>query len=192
MEIKIAKIQLGITSNGTPKCLVWGENTDLNSLSDAIEIIGKEVIYLATRKIGETVEFTQKGRWMNIVVPPEYAQALQTPAYARMVSLFNVAMHGIDVATNGIRTAIDIDTANVLLTDDLNIFLKMQDITLKTIKEIKTDYTNEIVRNLKLPLSEQTLNPYNEINRLTLQSINNITKEYRIINNGEDVKEKKK
>lgn len=191
MEIKIGKIQLSITNNGTPKAYIWADDKDFNSMSQAIELIGNEVIYIATRKPGETVELVQKGKWINIVVPKAFADAVNTAGYERVRLLFERAMHGIDVAVNGVRSSIDLDTAKVLLTDDLETYLKLQDNTIKVLKDTNTTYSKEVVKNMSLPISEQTLNPYNEINRLTLQSINNITKEYRIQNNGEEVKETK-
>lgn len=191
MEVKIAKIQLGITANGTPKVYLWNEGSDTNSLSQAIEIIGDECIYLATRLIGETVEIVEKGKWKNVVVPQAYKEMLESPQYNRVKLLFKRGVHGIDIATNGIRTNVDLDTAKTMLCDDLEVYLKLQDTTLKTIKNINTEYCKDIVKNLKLTTSEQTLNPYAEINRLTQQSISNIGKDYRIQNDGEEVKEKK-
>ena len=76
MEVKLAKIQLGITANGTPKVYLWNEGSDTNSLSQAIEIIGDECIYLATRLVGETVEIVEKGKWKNVVVPQAYKEML--------------------------------------------------------------------------------------------------------------------
>lgn len=191
MEVKIAKIQLGITANGTPKVYLWNEGSDTNSLSQAIEIIGDECIYLATRLVGETVEIVEKGKWKNVVVPQAYKEMLESPQYNRVKLLFKRGVHGIDIATNGIRTNVDLDTAKTMLCDDLEVYLKLQDTTLKTIKNINTEYCKDIVKNLKLTTSEQTLNPYAEINRLTQQSISNIGKDYRIQNDGEEVKEKK-
>lgn len=191
MEVKIAKIQLGITANGTPKVYLWNEGSDTNSLSQAIEIIGDECIYLATRLVGETVEIVEKGKWKNVIVPQAYKEMLESPQYNRVKLLFKRGVHGIDIATNGIRTNVDLDTAKTMLCDDLEVYLKLQDTTLKTIKNINTEYCKDIVKNLKLTTSEQTLNPYAEINRLTQQSISNIGKDYRIQNDGEEVKEKK-
>ena len=191
MEVKIAKIQLGITANGTPKVYLWNDGSDTNSLSQAIEIIGDECIYLATRLVGETVEIVEKGKWKNVVVPQAYKEMLESPQYNRVKLLFKRGVHGIDIATNGIRTNVDLDTAKTMLCDDLEVYLKLQDTTLKTIKNINTEYCKDIVKNLKLTTSEQTLNPYAEINRLTQQSISNIGKDYRIQNDGEEVKEKK-
>ena len=191
MEVKIAKIQLSITANGTPKAYIWNEGSDINSLSQAIEIIGDECIYLATRQVGEVVEIIEKGKWKNVSIPQAYREMLENPSYNRVKLLFKRGIHGIDVATNGIRTSIDLDTAKTMLCDDLEVYLKLQGTVLKTVKNTNTEYCKDIVKNLKLPTSEQTLNPYAEINRLTQQSISNISKDYRIQNDGEEVKEKK-
>lgn len=182
MEFKIGKVQLGITSNGTPKALLWSEGSDYNALSQAIEVLGNEVLYVSTRKLGETIEIVQKGRWINVTVPKEFQDAVNSSGGERIRALYSRAVHGIDVSVNGVRPSIDFETAKVMITEDLEMFLKAQDFVLKTIKETDTEYTKEIVKNLKTPLNEQTLNPYEEVNKLTLQSLKNITKDYKITN----------
>ena len=90
MEVKIAKIQLGITANGTPKVYLWNEGSDINSLSQAIEIIGDECIYLATRLVGETVEIVEKGKWKNVVVPQAYKEMLENIILAFSIDTIHV------------------------------------------------------------------------------------------------------
>ena len=125
MEVKIAKIQLGITANGTPKVYLWNEGSDTNSLSQAIEIIGDECIYLATRLVGETVEIVEKGKWKNVVVPQAYKEMLESPQYNRVKLLFKRCVHGIDIAINGISTNVDLDIAKTMLCDDFEFYLKL-------------------------------------------------------------------
>lgn len=193
MEIKIGKVELGLTANGTPKVYIFPEDADFNNTSEAIEVIGElESLYASTRKKGEIVELIEKGKWKNLKINDEYIKAYNSQAYDRVKNLFKVSLIALNKSLNGNRTQLDIETAKILLTDDLELFLKFQDETLKILKDSSTDYSKEVVRNLKLPMSEQTLNPYQELNKLTLQSINNISKDYKIINNCEEVKVKNK
>lgn len=186
MQVKIAKIVLSITNNGTPKALVWTEGSDTQSLSEAIELIGDECIYIATRDIGETIELVTKGKWTNIVVPKEYQEALSKPSYNRVKLLFKRAMHGIDLALNGSRSNIDVDTAKVLVANDLDIYLKMQSVVQDLVENTNTKYCKEITKNIGTKVSEQTLSPYTEISKLTTQSLNNIYKDYKIDNAPKD------
>lgn len=193
MEIKIGKVELGLTANGTPKVYIFPEDADFNNTSEAIEVIGElESLYASTRKKGETVELIEKGKWKNLKINDEYIKAYNSQAYDRVKNLFKVSLIALNKSLNGNRTQLDIDTAKILLTDDLELFLKFQDETLKVLKDSNTEYSKEVIKNLKLPMCEQTLNPYQELNKLTLQSINNISKEYKIINNCEEVKAKNK
>lgn len=193
MEVKIGKVELGLTANGTPKVHIYPEDADFNNVSEAIEVIGElESLYASTRKKGEVVELIEKGKWKNLKVNDEYIKAYNSPSYERVKNLFKVSLIALNKALNGNRTQLDIDTAKLLLTDDLELFLKLQDETLKVLKDSDTEYSKTVIKNLKLPLQEQTLNPYQEVNRLTLQSISNITKEYKIVNDCEEVKTSKK
>ena len=193
MEVKIGKVELGLTANGTPKVHIYPEDADFNNVSEAIEVIGElESLYASTRKKGEVVELIEKGKWKNLKINDEYVKAYNSASYDRVKNLFRVSLIALNKALNGNRTQLDIDTAKVLLTDDLELFLKLQDETLKVLKDSDTEYSKTVIKNLKLPLQEQTLNPYQEVNRLTLQSISNITKEYKIINDCEEVKTSKK
>lgn len=193
MEVKIGKVELGLTANGTPKVHIYPEDADFNNVSEAIEVIGElESLYASTRKKGEVVELIEKGKWKNLKVNDEYIKAYNSPSYERVKNLFKVSLIALNKALNGNRTQLDIDTAKLLLTDDLELFLKLQDETFKVLKDSDTEYSKTVIKNLKLPLQEQTLNPYQEVNRLTLQSISNITKEYKIVNDCEEVKTSKK
>lgn len=193
MEVKIGKVELGLTANGTPKVHIYPEDADFNNVSEAIEVIGElESLYASTRKKGEVVELIEKGKWKNLKVNDEYIKAYNSPSYERVKNLFKVSLIALNKALNGNRTQLDINTAKLLLTDDLELFLKLQDETLKVLKDSDTEYSKTVIKNLKLPLQEQTLNPYQEVNRLTLQSISNITKEYKIVNDCEEVKTSKK
>lgn len=193
MEIKVGKVELGLTANGTPKVHIYPDGADFNNVSEAIEVIGElESLYASTRKKGEVVELIEKGKWKNLKINDEYVKAYNSASYDRVKNLFRVSLIALNKALNGNRTQLDIDTAKVLLTDDLELFLKLQDETLKVLKDSDTEYSKTVIKNLKLPLQEQTLNPYQEVNRLTLQSISNITKEYKIINDCEEVKTSKK
>lgn len=193
MEIKVGKVELGLTANGTPKVYIYPEGADFNNVSEAIEVIGElESLYASTRKKGEVVELIEKGKWKNLKINDEYVKAYNSSSYERVKNLFKVSLIALNKALNGNRTQLDIDTAKLLLTDDLELFLKLQDETLKVLKDSDTEYSKTVIKNLKLPLQEQTLNPYQEVNRLTLQSISNITKEYKIVNDCEEVKTSKK
>ena len=193
MEVKIGKVELGLTANGTPKVHIYPEDADFNNVSEAIEVIGElESLYASTRKKGEVVELIEKGKWKNLKINDEYVKAYNSSSYERVKNLFKVSLIALNKALNGNRTQLDIDTAKLLLTDDLELFLKLQDETLKVLKDSDTEYSKTVIKNLKLPLQEQTLNPYQEVNRLTLQSISNITKEYKIVNDCEEVKTSKK
>lgn len=190
MQVKIQKVDLSVTNNGTIKGIIFPEGADINNASEGIEILGDSVIYLATRKVGETVEIVEKGRWKNLVVPKEYADALNSPSYDRIKILFKRAVSGLNKMVNGIRTQLDFDTAKVLLTDNLELFLKTQDFVLNTLKQYKTTFSKQIISDIKSEDINTQFNAWKIINDLTYRSLNEISKDYKIINNMEELKEK--
>ena len=73
MDVKIQKIDLSVTNNGTIKAIVFPEGSDITNQAEGVEILGEEnVIFLATRKAGETVSFIEKGKWLNVAIPNDY------------------------------------------------------------------------------------------------------------------------
>lgn len=192
MEVKVGKIDLSVTNNGTPKVSIYPEGADFNNQSESIEIIGEEVIYVLTRKVGETIEITERGKWKNIVIPQEYTKALNSPTYDRIKLLFRRGVSGVNKAVNGSRTQIDLETAKLLIAENLDVQLKVQNYVLELFKSIDTPFTKQILDDLK---SKDVLTKYNAWKVLTDYSIRNImdiSKDYSIINDGEEVKVSKK
>lgn len=187
MEVKIQKVDLSVTNNGTIKANVYPEGSDINNIAESIEIIGDECIYLATRKQGETVTIETKGRWKNVVVEKSYTEALNSPAYDRIKLLFRRCIAGMNKIANGDRTQLDLDTAKVLMTDNLDLYFKTQNIILDYIKGINTTFSKQIVSDLKSKDVDVQYKAWKVINDLTSKSILEISKDYKIINNGENV-----
>jgi hypothetical protein len=191
MEIKIQKVELAITNNGTVKAYVFPEGSDINNIAEAIEIIGDTAIYLATRKKGETIEVVEKNQWKNVVVPKEYQDVLNTPSYERIKLLFKRSVSAMNKIANGSRVQLDFDTAKLLVTDNLELFLKTQQFILDTLKSHNTTFSKQLIQDTKSEDATAKFNAWKIINDLTYKNLNEISKDYRILNDGEEVKQEK-
>lgn len=188
MEIKIEKVELSITNNGTVKAYVYPEGSDINNIAESIEIIGDECIYLATRKKGDTIIVETKGKWKNVVIEDDYKKALQSPQYDRIKLLFKRAVAGMNKLANGDRTELDFNSAKILMSDKLDVFIKTQDYILSLLKGYDTAFAKKIVSDFKSKDIQQQYNSIEVINKLTQNTLNDISKEYRVINDCEDIK----
>jgi len=177
--IKIAKVILSVTNNGTPRAYVWEEGSNIESQADALDIIGDQSLYIATRHIGEEVELIM-GKFINVKVPKEFVEASSKPTYKRVIGLYKKAIQSIDFAINGSRNTISLDTAKELITEDINTFLDIQDTVYNLVSESKSKVCRDVMVNLGKPKAEQTLDPYQVIFSLTRQGVNNITRDYKI------------
>lgn len=192
MEIKIGKVDLSLTNNGTPKAIVYPEGSDFNNLAEGIELLGEiETLYLATRKAGETVVIEEKGKWKNVVVPQDYIKAVNSPNYERFKLLYKRSLSSLYKAINGSRTEIDLENAGILISEQLDLFAKVQNIVLNSVKEIDTPYMTELSSNLKSSDTEKNNNAWNVVNDLTHKYIYEISKDYRIVNDLETTKKRK-
>lgn len=189
MELNIGKIDITVTANGNPKALIYPQGSDFNNTLDAIEVIGEnEVLYLSTRKVGETIKVIEKGKWKNIDIPQEYVNALNSPSYERVKILFKRTLTGINTALNGTRPQVDLETAKVMVVDNMELFLKVQETVVKSLKDINTDFTKRVIKGLKSEDETMVQNSWKMINDLTLKNINEINKEYIIINDNKELK----
>lgn len=192
MEVKIGKIDLSLTNNGTPKAIVYPEGADFNNVAEGIELLGEnDTLYLATRKAGEIINITEKGKWKNVVIPNEYINALNSPNYDRFKLLFKRAMSSLNKAINGVRTELDLDTTSILISENINLFAKIQDIVYKEVQEIDTPYMKQIINDIKSDEPEKNNNGWKAINELTHKNIFEISKDYKIVNNLEELKKTK-
>lgn len=195
MEIKVGKVELGVTNNGTVKAVLYPEGSDFNNTSEGIEIIGDECIYLATRKEGETVEIIEKGRWKNLVLPEDFQKALKSTSYDRVKLLFKRSTIGLNKAVNGNRTEIDLDVAKVLLVSNFELQLKVQNFILETLKNTDTPFAKQLVSDIGSKDINAQYNAWKMINDLANRNLSEIAKEYRVINDcvePETVKKSKK
>jgi hypothetical protein len=190
MQVVVQKVDLSVTNNGTIKANVYPEGSDINNIAESIEIIGDECIYLATRKKGETITVETKGKWKNVVIEKAYQEALNSPAYDRIKLLFRRSVAGMNKIANGDRTQLDLDTAKVLMQDKLELFIKAQSFTVETLKSIETPFTKQVLSDIKSKDPETQYKAWKIINDLTSKNISDISKDYNIINNGEEVKVK--
>lgn len=191
MNIKIQKVDLSITNNGTVKAIVFPEGADITNQAEGFEVLGEEnVIFLATRKTGENITFIEKGKWLNVAIPDDYLTALNSPTYERIKLMFKRAVAGLNKIANGNRSQIDLDTANLLLVNNLEIHLKMQEFVLETLKNTGTEFAQQVVQDIKSKDSNTSYNAWKIVNDLTQRNLADISKDYSIINNGEPPKEK--
>lgn len=181
MEIKISKVDLSVTNNGTIKANVYPEGSDITNISESIEIIGDECIYLATRKIGETVEIVTKGKWKNVVLDDAYLKALNSPSYDRIKLMFKRSVAGMNKIANGDRTQLDFDTAKALIQNNLELFVKTQDFVVNSLKELNTDFSKQLLQELESKDTNVRYNALKLVNDLTQKNLNEVQKEYRII-----------
>ncbi len=187
MEVKIGKIDFSITNNGTPKVLIFPEGADYNNNSEAIEIVGEEVIYAMTRKAGEIITIIEKGKWKNLEIPADYLKALNSPTYDRIKILFKRSVSGLNKAVNGNRTQIDLDTAKILLTSNLEVQLKVQNFILETLQKSNTVFAKQVVQDLGSKDSATQYNAWEVVNDLTNRHLNELGKEYSILNDDTEV-----
>lgn len=186
--IKIEKVDLSVTNNGTVKANVYPEGSDTSNKTESIEIIGDECIYLATRKKGDVIQVETKGKWKNVVIEKAYLDALNSPSYDRIKLLFKRSVAGMNKIANGDRTQLDFETAKVLMTDNLELFLKTQNFILEQLKSVGTPFAKKLVADTKSKEVEQQYQAWQVINSLTRQSLQEVSKDYRIINDGEELK----
>lgn len=189
--IKIEKVDLSVTNNGTVKANVYPEGSDTSNKAESIEIIGDECIYLATRKKGDVIQVETKGKWKNVVIEKAYLDALNSPSYDRIKLLFKRSVAGMNKIANGDRTQLDFETAKVLMTDNLELFLKTQNFILEQLKSVGTPFAKKLVTDTKSKEVEQQYQAWQVINSLTRQSLQEVSKDYRIINDGEELKASK-
>ena len=192
MEVKIAKVDLSVTNNGTIKANVYPEGSDINNIAESIEIIGDECIYLATRKTGETVEVVTKGKWKNVVLDDAYLKALNSPSYDRIKLMFKRAVAGMNKIANGDRTQLNFDTAKALMQNNLELFIKTQDFVTKSLKEFNTDFSKQLIKELSSDNVDTHYNALKVINDLTQKNLNELQKDYKIVCNEEDKKKTSK
>lgn len=186
--IKIEKVDLSVTNNGTVKANVYPEGSDTSNKAESIEIIGDECIYLATRKKGDIIQVETKGKWKNVVIEKAYLDALNSPSYDRIKLLFKRSVAGMNKIANDDRTQLDFETAKVLMTDNLELFLKTQNFILDQLKSVGTPFAKKLVTDTKSKEVEQQYQAWQVINNLTRQSLQEVSKDYRIINDGEELK----
>ena len=186
--IKIEKVDLSVTNNGTVKANVYPEGSDTSNKAESIEIIGDECIYLATRKKGDVIQVETKGKWKNVVIEKAYLDALNSPSYDRIKLLFKRSVAGMNKIANGDRTQLDFETAKVLMTDNLELFLKTQNFILEQLKSVGTPFAKKLVADTKSKEVEQQYQAWQVINSLARQSLQEVSKDYRIINDGEELK----
>ena len=186
--IKIEKVDLSVTNNGTVKANVYPEGSDTSNKAESIEIIGDECIYLATRKKGDVIQVETKGKWKNVVIEKAYLDALNSPSYDRIKLLFKRSVAGMNKIANGDRTQLDFETAKVLMTDNLELFLKTQNFILEQLKSVGTPFAKKLVTDTKSKEVEQQYQAWQIINSLTRQSLQEVSKDYKIINDGEELK----
>ena len=186
--IKIEKVDLSVTNNGTVKANVYPEGSDTSNKAESIEIIGDECIYLATRKKGDVIQVETKGKWKNVVIEKAYLDALNSPSYDRIKLLFKRSVAGMNKIANGDRAQLDFETAKVLMTDNLELFLKTQNFILEQLKSVGTPFAKKLVTDTKSKEVEQQYQAWQVINSLTRQSLQEVSKDYRIINDGEELK----
>lgn len=192
MEVKIAKVDLSVTNNGTIKANVYPEGSDINNIAESIEIIGDECIYLATRKIGETVEIVTKGKWKNVVLDDAYLKALNSPSYDRIKLMFKRSVAGMNKIANGDRTQLNFDTAKALMQNNLELFVKTQDFITKSLKEFNTDFSKQLIEELNSDNVDTHYNALKVINDLTQKNLNELQKDYKIVCSEEDKKKTSK
>ena len=191
-EIKVKKIKLSLTSNGTPKVLIWGEDNDTDNLSEAIEIIGElESLYALTRRKGDTLTTIQKGKWVNLQVDDNYLKAFNSPNYDRVKYLFKRSLSALNEAVNGTRPELDFEMAKMLFTDNLDLHLRTQEYILDLLKKSKTSFAKQIVTDLKSDNADVKFNAYQLLDKLASKCLYEVKKDYRI-NNGEEPKQDKK
>lgn len=191
MDIKVGKVEIAVTNNGTPKAVLYPEGADFNNVAEGIELIGEnDTLFLSTRKQGEVVTIVEKGKWKNVCIPDEYIKALNSPSYDRIKMLFRRSVAGINKAINGTRTSLDLDTAKILITDNVELFVKVQDYIVGVLKNTDTEFAKLVVKDLKSSEPDSRYNAWKIVNDLTHKNIGEISKEYKMVNDLEEPKTK--
>ena len=188
MEVKIGTVKLGLTNNGTSKVYIYPEGSDFSNTSEAIEVIGDlESLYALTRKQGETLVIIENGKWKNLKVDQKYLEAFNSASYDRVKAMFKRCLVALNDSINGARTELEFDTAKIIMTDNLDLFLKTQEYILESLKKSKSEFSKQVVEDTKSTLVDVKFNAWKIINDLTTRSLAEISKDYRIIN-GEEPK----
>lgn len=188
MEVKIGTVKLGLTNNGTSKVYIYPEGSDFSNTSEAIEVIGDlESLYALTRKQGETLVIIENGKWKNLKVDQKYLEAFNSASYDRVKAMFKRCLVALNDSINGARTELEFDTAKMIMTDNLDLFLKTQEYILESLKKSKSEFSKQVVEDTKSTLVDVKFNAWKIINDLTTRSLAEISKDYRIIN-GEEPK----
>lgn len=188
MEVKIGTVKLGLTNNGTSKVYIYPEGSDFSNTSEAIEVIGDlESLYALTRKQGDTLEIIENGKWKNLKVDQKYLEAFNSASYDRVKIMFKRCLVALNDSINGARTELEFDTAKMIMTDNLDLFLKTQEYILESLKKSNSEFSKQVVEDTKSTLVDVKFNAWKIINDLTTRSLAEISKDYRIIN-GEEPK----
>lgn len=188
MEVKIGTVKLGLTNNGTSKVYIYPEGSDFSNTSEAIEVIGDlESLYALTRKQGETLVIIENGKWKNLKIDQKYLEAFNSASYDRVKAMFKRCLVALNDSINGARTELEFDTAKMIMTDNLDLFLKTQEYILESLKKSKSEFSKQVVEDTKSTLVDVKFNAWKIINDLTTRSLAEILKDYRIIN-GEEPK----
>lgn len=188
MEVKIGTVKLGLTNNGTSKVYIYPEGSDFSNTSEAIEVIGDlESLYALTRKQGETLVIIENGKWKNLKIDQKYLEAFNSASYDRVKAMFKRCLVALNDSINGARTELEFDTAKMIMTDNLDLFLKTQEYILESLKKSKSEFSKQVVEDTKSTLVDVKFNAWKIINDLTTRSLAEISKDYRIIN-GEEPK----
>lgn len=193
MEVKIGTVKLGLTNNGTSKVYIYPEGSDFSNTSEAIEVIGDlESLYAMTRKQGETLEIIENGKWKNLKIDQKYMEAFNSASYDRVKTMFKRCLVALNDSINGSRTELEFDTAKMLMTDNLDLFLRTQEYILELLKKSNTEFSKQVVEDIKSTLVDVKFNAWKIINDLTVRNITEISKDYRIINGEEPKSDTKK
>jgi hypothetical protein len=193
MEVKIGTVKLGLTNNGTSKVYIYPEGSDFSNTSEAIEVIGDlESLYAMTRKQGETLEIIENGKWKNLKIDQKYMEAFNSASYDRVKAMFKRCLVALNDSINGSRTELEFDTAKMLMTDNLDLFLRTQEYILELLKKSNTEFSKQVVEDIKSTLVDVKFNAWKIINDLTVRNIAEISKDYRIINGEEPKSDTKK
>ena len=193
MEVKIGTVKLGLTNNGTSKVYIYPEGSDFSNTSEAIEVIGDlESLYAMTRKQGETLEIIENGKWKNLKIDQKYLEAFNSASYDRVKAMFKRCLVALNDSINWSRTELEFDTAKMLMTDNLDLFLRTQEYILELLKKSNTEFSKQVVEDIKSTLVDVKFNAWKIINDLTVRNIAEISKDYRIINGEEPKSDTKK
>lgn len=193
MEITVEKVELTLTNNGTPKVLIYSSNAESEDINEAIEIIGDlESLYALTRKKGDKLVVIQKGKWNNLQVDEAYLKAFNSPSYDRIKTLFKRSLVALNKSINGTRTEIEFDAFSMLVTDNLDLFLKTQEYILDCLKKSKTEFAKQLISDIKSNDTNVSFNAWKIINDLTQRNITEVSKDYRITNGEEPSSDTKK